>query len=109
MNNLQNNINAIENLETYELVQLHNEYCDAYNTPDEMIYSMDEFDDIFYGYSPIEVAELVSGTGFDVADEYFTYERGVYFTSDFSRVMNNIFIEELAEYTMENDYFNLED
>lgn len=45
----------IKNLRTYEQVDLWNEYCEARNCDDARIECMEEFDDLFYGRSPLEI------------------------------------------------------
>ena len=51
----------IKNLRDYEQVDLWNEYCDAQDRCDDRIGYMEEFDDLFYGRSPLEIIRLLDG------------------------------------------------
>lgn len=50
----------IKNLRDYEQVNLWNEYCDARDYCDDRIGGMDEFDDLFYGLSPLEIVRRLN-------------------------------------------------
>lgn len=52
----------IKNLRDYEQVDLWNEYCDAQNCSDNRIGGMDEFDDLFYGLSPLEIVRRLDSS-----------------------------------------------
>lgn len=52
----------IKNLMAYEQVDLWNEYCDAQNYDDDRIGGMDEFDDLFYGLSPLEIVRRLDSS-----------------------------------------------
>lgn len=52
----------IKNLRDYEQVNLWNEYCDAQNYDDNRIGGMDEFDDLFYGLSPLEIVRRLDSS-----------------------------------------------
>jgi hypothetical protein len=50
---------------------------------DDRYYLMYEFDELLYGKSPLEIAELVSGEDFNTGDDYFRFTMyGVESTSD---------------------------
>ena len=52
----------IKNLRDYEQVDLWNEYCEAQNCDDARIECMEEFDDLFYGRSPLEIVRSLDGS-----------------------------------------------
>ena len=52
----------IKNLRDYEQVNLWNEYCEAQNCDDDRIEGMEEFDDLFYGRSPLEIVRSLDGS-----------------------------------------------
>ena len=52
----------IKNLRDYEQVNLWNEYCEAQNCEDDRIGGMDEFDDLFYGLSPLEIVRRLDSS-----------------------------------------------
>lgn len=51
----------IKNLRDYEQVNLWNDYCEAQNY-DDRIWYMDEFDDWFYGRSPLEIVRSLDSS-----------------------------------------------
>ena len=62
-------IEYIDGLEDEAAISLWNSWA---GSSEEHIYSMDEFDEVMKDYSPLGVAELVSGSAnFDTSDEYF--------------------------------------
>lgn len=52
----------IKNLRDYEQVNLWNDYCDAQDYDDDRIGGMDEFDDLFYGLSPLEIVRRLDSS-----------------------------------------------
>lgn len=52
----------IKNLRDYEQVNLWNDYCEAQNYDDDRIWGMDEFDDWFYGRSPLEIVRRLDSS-----------------------------------------------
>ena len=61
----------IKNLRDYEQVNLWNEYCGAQNCDDDRIKGMDEFDDLFYDLSPLEIVRCL--------DSYFNPNQGWFY------------------------------
>lgn len=65
---------ALEKMCPEDLLTLHNEYCEANNCMDDYVYFMDDFDEILSGYSPADVAGVVSGGDhFNPNDDYFYF------------------------------------
>lgn len=59
---------------TPELVARWNEYCDENNMMDDYIYSMDEFDEIMGGMTPLEIAQRIFyGHEFNPNHDYFWF------------------------------------
>ena len=52
----------IKNLRDYEQVDLWNEYCGAQNRDDDRIGGMEEFDDLFYDQSPLEIVRSLDSS-----------------------------------------------
>lgn len=63
----------IKNLRAYEQVDLWNEYCDAQNRSDDRIERMGEFDDLFYGRSPLEIIRCLDAT-FNPDHDWFYFD-----------------------------------
>lgn len=68
----------IKNLSDYEQVHLWNEYCNAQNYSDDLIGGMDEFDDLFYGRSPLEIVRSL--------DSYFNPNHGWFYFDGWGNV-----------------------
>lgn len=57
-----------------ELVRIHNDYCDTSKFYDNMVYLMDEFDDLFGNCSPWELVRMAFyGHEFNPNHDYFTF------------------------------------
>lgn len=96
---------AIENMNESDLVILWNEYCYASNHTDDVIYMMDEFDEIMSGMSPWEVARTCYYSGkFCPAHDYFWFNGyGNAESSDFPCEHDSpIYISDIAEYIVDN-------
>ena len=66
--------NAIaEDWSDSDKVSAWNEYCDKSNYPDNMIFSMWDFDDLMSGRKPSEIVNLV-GSAFSSCDDYFAFD-----------------------------------
>ena len=65
----------LESLDDAAKVDIWNSYTDATNNPDDLIYSMDEFDDVFSGAKPWEIARTCYYSGnFCPADDWFWFD-----------------------------------
>lgn len=93
-------IECLNNMSTDDLVNIHNEYCEADNDPDDRIESMIEFDDLLYGKKPSEIAEIISGQDFNVSDNYFWFTIYGVESADFADDMP-IYREDIAKYIEE--------
>lgn len=94
---------ALESMSTTELIDVHNEYCDAINDGDSRIYSMDEFDEILSCMSPWEVARAAYYSGkFCPANGWFWFNGYANLeSSDFTPDI--IFVDDIAAYIDRND------
>ena len=52
-------MNVLKDLDDAELVSVWNEYCSSTNKCDDYIESMDNFDELYSGYDPLDVAMRV--------------------------------------------------
>lgn len=93
-------LECLNNMDTDDLVAIHNEYCEADNDPDDRIESMIEFDDLLYGKKPSEIADMVSGQNFRSSDDYFWFTIYGVESSDFVDDMP-IYKEDIAKYIEE--------
>lgn len=105
-------LDAIKEMDTADLVSLHNAYCDISNNMDDYIYSMDEFDEIVGNMQPWEVARCCYyGHEFCPAHAYFWFNGYANLESSdyFPCKHGPIYLEDIAAYidreedTLEND------
>ena len=92
--------NALKNMDINDLVNIHNEYCDAANYPDNRIYSMEEFDELMSGSTPWEIARSAFYGDFRPCDDYF-YFNGYGNLASFDYIGEDntpIYIDDIAEY-----------
>ena len=92
---------VLEGMDTVDIITVHNAYCEADSNMDDYIYSMGEFDEIMYGYTPWEVARsCFYGHEFCPAHDYFRFNGYANLESfDFAPGGNSgIYISDIAEY-----------
>lgn len=95
---------CLENMDTDDLMYLHNEYCSATNGFDDTIYNMSEFDEVMSGQSPEWIACRVYYGDFNPGSaEYFKFNGygnliGMY-ESDLA---DNIYISDIVGYIVDN-------
>jgi len=66
-------LNVLSNLNTGDLLAVHNKYCEDTNQWDSQIYGMNEFDDELQGYTPTDIALMIVNGSFSPYSEYFTF------------------------------------
>lgn len=64
----------LDSLDDAEKVNIWNEYTDATNNPDDRIYSINDFDDVFSGSKPWEIAACYYSGNFCPADDWFWFD-----------------------------------
>ena len=93
---------ALDEMSTAELINIHNEYCDAANYPDNHIYNMDDFDEIMSGQTPWEIARCAYYGDFCPTHNYFWFNGYANLCSaDFEPDI--ISTEDIAQYIDDND------
>lgn len=98
----------LHSLDDGDKVNIWNEYTDATNNPDDRIYSMDEFDEIFSDTKPWEIARACFySRRFNPSDSWFWFngygntESADYISDHDDR--SPIDLDEVAEYIVSND------
>lgn len=64
---------AIENMDDAEVVDIWNNYCEACKCPDDIIYSMLEFDEIMEYCTPWKIARACCYGDFWATHDYFWF------------------------------------
>ena len=96
---------AIENMNTSDIVALHNEYCNEYGDMDYYVYSMDEFDEVMADMKPWDIARSAFFGGFRPVADYFSFNGyGNLVSFDYWNDEDaRIYPSEIARYIDEND------
>lgn len=92
---------VLDNLDDDELFSIHCDYCDAACYPDERMFGMDEFDDLYCDNKPMEIAEAVCGTNFSTNDDYFWYNG--YGNLESGYASDHVDTEEVAKWMLEHE------
>jgi len=104
MFNLEKIKAEIENLDTDNMRELWNEYCDNNNYYDDWI-EYNEPDDLFYGYSPSEILNRIDFGNYNQSDRYCALDGyGQYFSFDY--VDDNVSpfdLDSLAQWIRDNE------
>jgi len=93
---------ALENMDSEELIILHNNYCDENNYIDDYINDMCMFDELESGRRPSEVLNDISDD-FNINDNYFVC--GVYGYTSFDYADDPgspVYISDIARYIVNN-------
>lgn len=98
----------LDTLDDGEKVNIWNDYTDAVNSPDDRIYSIDEFDEIFSDTKPWEIARACFySRRFNPSDSWFWFngygnvESADYISDHDDR--SPIDLDEVAEYIVSNN------
>lgn len=112
MLNRDNLIEQLENLEESELIAAWNTMCGNCNAHDDVIFSMDEFEDTFCDTDKFELVRMALYGKFNPADDWFGfngYGNLVSFGYE-ERLLDRICIGDIADDAIENslDYWMLD-
>lgn len=90
-------IQALEELDTAELVAVHNEYCEACNYPDDEIFFMDDFEELIGNPSYMTLAQMICCGCFNPNEKYWGYDGlGNLWSADYPESDSRIYISDIA-------------
>ena len=93
----------IRDMETKNIVALHNEYCEKINSPDDIVYDMEFLDEIMEQESPSGIIRQLD-KDFNSDDKYFYFDGYAHLHSfSYEGDCSVIDIDEIADYIAEND------
>ena len=92
-------VEALERVDAGELVRVWNETI-AKDNPDEMVYSMDEFDELLRYECPSRIANMVQYGEFNGNDDWFMFN-GYGNLKSAWRAVDLMTLEDLADYMLE--------
>lgn len=104
--NLYNDIKeCLENMNTSDIVYIHNQYCDAAKYYDNEIYDMSDFDELMSNCDPLEIARKCYYTSRFCPDDDYFYFNGYAncITFDYYQDCDVISIDEITKYILDND------
>lgn len=81
----------IKNWSDSDLLVAWNEYCDKRGYSDNIIYSMDSFDECFECMKPLEIISMVKGCDFSPSDDYFSY-------TSYGNIISFDYVEDYSEF-----------
>ena len=91
---------VIDGMSDYELITLHNKYCDSVSDYESRIYYMDELDDVMDEFSTVDIFNRVYYGNFNPNDSFFTFD-GYDNLESLNRLSNYIYISEIIDYIIE--------
>lgn len=97
--------NAIMNMSDFDVISLHNVYCDKIDGAECIIYSMDDFNEIMTNIEPWEIARACFyGKRFCPVDNYFYFDAyGNLESMDYvSCEEGPIYIDQIVKYIIDN-------
>lgn len=93
----------IRNWNDSDLLVAWNEYCDKKGYSDNIIYSMDSFNECFESMEPLDIIDMVRGCDFTPSDDYFSYTSyGNIISFDYVEDYSEFDYDYLAEFLGEN-------
>lgn len=93
----------LEELEPRYLLPMWQDYC-MNNNYDDLIYDMEEFDEIFQNDEPSYIANRIFYGDFNPNDEYFTFNGyGNLVSFDSFDILEHISLTDLVVYIIDND------
>lgn len=94
--------NIIDNTHDGFVLGWWNDMCDNTYDDERHIYCMEEFNECFYGLSPLKIAEVIENADrFSSCDEYFV--DGIYGLNSFDDLYDIMDDAELIDYMIDND------
>ena len=97
-------LECIGNMDTSDLIQLHNNYCDAVNGFDNYIYSMEDLDMLCDCKDAHWIACRIFYGDFNPNDDYITFNGyGNFVSLDDYNVGFHIFADDIADYVVEKE------
>ena len=95
---------AIEDMLSTDLIDVWNMYCDKGNNLEDRYLYMEEFNELFYGCTPLKIAEVVYDEDFNPNHEYF--KEGIYGVTSYEDAWScvcDMDTDMLIDYIVDND------
>lgn len=95
---------VIDDMNSSDVVELWNEYCDKQKYFEDRYLYMDEFNDLFCGSTPLKIAEVVYQEDFNPMHDYF--KDGIYGVTSYEDAYDcvcDMDLNSLVDYIVDND------
>ena len=100
---------TLEGMNTKELVEIHNKYCDAYNDMDNIIYENDDyFLETYFMERPADLARSIQYGDYRYSDDYVQFN-GYGNLDSFNYTDGHVFLSDIANYVADLDEDEQED
>lgn len=97
-------LECLKEMETSELIQIHNEYCDATNNVDNNIYSMDDFEILCGEQDALWIACRIFYGDFNPNDDFIFFNAyGNFITGNDYNIKEHIYISDIANHIIDNN------
>lgn len=104
--------NEFANLSTDEQIEMFNKYCELSKCYNDTIYPLDEFNEIFSSYKPLEIARLTCNNSHRInfSDKYFVETWNGFKTFDNPYYYIEAYLSDVFEYEDAwKPYINIDD
>ena len=96
-------LEMLRDMDNWELIGVHNQYCDKASYADDMIYDMSMLNEFYYDKDPLDILRDAYNGAFNPNDDWFRWNGYGNLESTDRPVDDWIDIDEIADYIVEND------
>ena len=94
---------TLEGMSTKELVEIHNRFCEDFNSMDNLIYENDDyFLETYFMERPVELAMAIQYGDYRYCDDYVQFN-GYGNLESFNYADGHVFLSDIANYILELD------
>lgn len=91
--------NLLEDMGTFNLVEVHNKWCDRTKL-DRYIYYIEDFNELMQDYEPLEIAKMTAYGSFSMYDEWYELDARGHIRT-FANPKDNIFLYPIIKYIVD--------
>lgn len=91
-------VSILERLEDYQIVSIHNEYCE-HSSYENRVYYMSEIDELLYDRTPTEILDCLTSS-FNKNDKFIVDT--IYGLESYNNIEDCVDFDELADFLIEN-------
>ena len=96
-------LEMLRDMDNWELIEIHNAYCEKVNYTDDMIYDMSMLNEFYHGKDPLDILLDAYNGAFNPNDDWFRWNGYGNLESTDRPVDDWIEIDDIADYIVEND------